>query len=91
MVGQATEYVGLYQEQITLNKDVFGASFFTLTGFHGLHVILGLIALSILYGISFGNYRNVTKAGIGGVDVYWHFVDIVWLFVFFFVYITPLL
>lgn len=91
MVGQIREYVGLYQEQITMHKDIFGSSFFTLTGFHGLHVILGLIVLSIFFGLSFGKYRIVPAAGIGGVDVYWHFVDVVWLFVFFFVYITPLI
>lgn len=89
--GQVTEYIGLYQKQITLEKDIFGSSFFTLTGFHGLHVILGIIALMILYVMSFGKLRKVTIAGIEGVDVYWHFVDIVWLFVFYFVYITPLL
>ena len=90
-LGQVTEYIGLYQKQITLKKDIFGSSFFTLTGFHGLHVILGIIALVILFAMSFGKFRKVTIAGIEGVDVYWHFVDVVWLFVFYFVYITPLL
>ncbi|GGG49289.1 cytochrome c oxidase subunit 3 [Bizionia arctica] len=89
--GQITEYIGLYQKQITLSQDIFGSSFFTLTGFHGLHVILGLIALAILFFLSFGKMKTVTIAGIDGVDVYWHFVDVVWLFVFYFVYITPLL
>ncbi len=91
IVGQITEYIGLYHKQITLNKDVFGSSFFTLTGFHGLHVILGLIALLVLFVLAFGKKRTVTIAGIEGIDVYWHFVDVVWLFVFYFVYITPLL
>jgi heme/copper-type cytochrome/quinol oxidase subunit 3 len=91
MVGQITEYIGLYNKQLTLKSDVFGSSFFTLTGFHGLHVILGLIALSILLALSFGKYKRVSVAGMGGVDVYWHFVDVVWIIVFFFVYITPLL
>ena len=91
IIGQITEYIGLYQKQITLNKDIFGSSFFTLTGFHGLHVILGLIALAILFILSFGKMKTITNAGIEGVDVYWHFVDVVWLLVFYFVYITPLL
>lgn len=91
ILGQVTEYMGLYQKQITLDKDVFGSSFFTLTGFHGLHVILGIIALLILFVMSFGKLKTVTIAGIEGVDVYWHFVDVVWVFVFYFVYITPLL
>lgn len=87
--GQISEYVELYRQQITMHKDIFGSTFFTLTGFHGAHVIIGIIALSILFGTSFGSFRKVSIAGIGGVDVYWHFVDVVWLFVFFFVYITP--
>lgn len=91
MLGQVTEYIGLYQKQITLEKDIFGSSFFTLTGFHGLHVILGIIALGILFSMSFGKLKKVAFSGINGVDIYWHFVDIVWLFVFYFVYITPLL
>ena len=91
MVGQVTEYMGLYQKQITLDKDVFGSSFFTLTGFHGLHVILGILALAILFTMSLGKMKRVTIAGFGGVEIYWHFVDVVWLFVFYFVYITPLL
>ncbi|GAA4279648.1 cytochrome c oxidase subunit 3 [Gaetbulibacter aestuarii] len=89
--GQITEYMGLYKEQITVHKDVFGSSFFTLTGFHGLHVILGLLALSILFMMSFSKMKKVAISGFEGVDIYWHFVDVVWLFVFYFVYITPLL
>ena len=91
MVGQITEYMELYKMQITMDKDVFGSSFFTLTGFHGFHVILGILALCVLFGLSFGKMKTVTHSAIEGVDVYWHFVDVVWLFVFFFVYITPLL
>ncbi len=91
LTGQITEYIGLYNKQVTLSKDVFGSSFFTLTGFHGFHVLLGLIALAILFVLSFGKLKIISSAAIYGVDVYWHFVDIVWLFVFFFVYINPLL
>ena len=91
IANQIHEYVGLYEKQITMKQDVFGSSFFTLTGFHGLHVILGLIILSIMFGMSFGKYKTVTLAGMNGVDVYWHFVDVVWIFVFYFVYINPLL
>ena len=91
IIGQILEYIDLYHKQITLHKDVFGSSFFTLTGFHGLHVILGILALLILLLLSFGKLKRVSVAGFGGVEVYWHFVDVVWLFVFYFVYITPLL
>lgn len=89
--GQIMEYAGLYAKQVTLSADVFGSSFFTLTGFHGLHVFLGVVALSVLLLVSFGGWRTLSRAGIGGVGVYWHFVDAVWLVVFFFVYLKPLL
>ncbi len=91
IIGQINEYKTLYEKQVTMNRDVFGSSFFTLTGFHGLHVILGIIMLTLMFGLSFGRYKTITLAGINGVDVYWHFVDVVWIFVFFFVYIIPLL
>lgn len=91
LLGQAKEYYDLYKKQITLSKDIFGSNFFTLTGFHGLHVFLGLTSISILFAMSFSKFRIVSRAGIKGVEVYWHFVDGVWLFIFFYVYITPLL
>ena len=67
----------------------FGASFFMITGFHGLHVSIGAIYLSIValkvsrgdYERS-GNYQNVEIAGL-----YWHFVDLVWVFIFAFFYL----
>ncbi len=91
LAGQTKEYIDLYHKQVTISADVFGSSFFTLTGFHGLHVLLGIISLSLLLVFSFGRFKVLSKAGIHGVEVYWHFVDAVWLFVFFYVYISPLL
>ncbi len=91
LLGQAKEYIDLYKKQVTLSKDIFGSNFFTLTGFHGLHVFLGLTCISLLFAFSFGKFKIVSRAGITGVEVYWHFVDVVWLFIFFYVYITPLL
>lgn len=91
LLGQAKEYIDLYKKQITLSKDIFGSNFFTLTGFHGFHVFLGLSCISLLFAFSFSKFRVLSKAGIRGVEVYWHFVDAVWLFIFFYVYITPLL
>ncbi|WP_373060355.1 heme-copper oxidase subunit III [Zunongwangia sp. H14] len=91
LAGQMMEYIELYHKQVTISKNVFGSSFFTLTGFHGLHVIMGLIAISLLFGFSFGKFKVLTVAGIGSVEAYWHFVDIVWLCVYTYVYLTPLL
>lgn len=87
--GQIYEYLELYRKQITISQSVFGSSFFTLTGFHGLHVLLGLCAIGLLFGFSFGKFRILIARGISAIEAYWHFVDIVWLFIFFFVYIIP--
>ena len=91
LFGQAREYAGLYQKQITLSADVFGSSFFTLTGFHGLHVLMGVIGLLIFLGLGRGRTRPLASAGFGPMSLYWHFVDAVWVAVFFFVYLMPLL
>ena len=91
LYGQAREYAGLYRKQITLSADVFGSSFFTLTGFHALHVLLGLIGLTVFLGLGRGAGRPLAAAGFGPMSLYWHFVDAVWVAVFFFVYLMPLL
>jgi len=86
LAGQGTEYVRLIRDDITLNGSVFGASFFTLTGFHGLHVLVGLVILGIVTGLAFLRDR---ESAIGTVAMYWHFVDVVWIFVFTVVYVLP--
>ena len=88
LVGQGTEYARLYSLNITPGQNLFGSSFFTLTGFHGLHVLMGLIVLSIM-GIMIysGNYKNVEHRAFKNATLYWHFVDGVWIVVFSVVYI----
>jgi heme/copper-type cytochrome/quinol oxidase subunit 3 len=91
LVGQGLEYMNLIKSNITLESSVFGTSFFALTGFHGLHVFIGLIILSILLLLAFiGDFDRPGSSVIGTVAIYWHFVDIVWLFVFCVVYVLPL-
>jgi heme/copper-type cytochrome/quinol oxidase subunit 3 len=91
LAGQAHEYMGLIKSNITLESSVFGTSFFALTGFHGLHVFIGLLILSILLLLAFiGDFDKPNSNVIGTVAIYWHFVDIVWLFVFSVVYVLPL-
>ena len=87
--GQILEYVALYREGHTLGNNLFSSAFFTLTGFHGLHVIIGLIALGIVALLAFrGGFRNGQHAGaVESVALYWHFVDGVWLVVFSAVYL----
>jgi heme/copper-type cytochrome/quinol oxidase subunit 3 len=88
MIGQGTEYFHLITEKITISRDLFGSTFFTLTGFHGLHVIVGLILLTLLFGLAvFGRKHEPTVIGMQSIAIYWHFVDAVWIVVFSMVYL----
>ena len=90
LFGQGKEYWRLIHERITLQGSVFGTSFFTLTGFHGFHVFVGLIILSILLIMVFiGDFNKPSSSVISTIGIYWHFVDIVWIVVFTVVYILP--
>ncbi|UCH53698.1 MAG: cytochrome c oxidase subunit 3 [Pseudomonadota bacterium] len=85
---QAYEYIHAYTELgLTLKTGVYGATFFMLTGFHGLHVTLGTIMLIVILGRSMkGHFRPDHHFGFEAVAWYWHFVDVVWLGLFVFVY-----
>ncbi len=85
---QAYEYIHAYAELgLTLKTGVYGATFFMLTGFHGLHVTMGTIMLIVILGRSIvGHFRPDHHFGFEAVAWYWHFVDVVWLFLFIFVY-----
>lgn len=90
--GQGLEYYRLAKVNVTVSQNVFGTAFFTLTGFHGLHVIIGLVVMAMLTGmIASGKYRKVEKTVIEGTTIYWHFVDAVWVVVFSVVYLGVLL
>jgi heme/copper-type cytochrome/quinol oxidase subunit 3 len=90
IVGQIIEYRGLFDQGITLSTNLFGTTFFTLTGFHGLHVIAGLCVLSALLGVTIsGRIGEIKPTGFEAVSIYWHFVDAVWVVIFSMVYIWP--
>jgi heme/copper-type cytochrome/quinol oxidase subunit 3 len=92
IVGQGLEYWGLFQSGVTVGLDLFATTFFTLTGFHGLHVSFGLLALLVVLGVALvSNLKNGRFPALGAVGYYWHFVDVVWVFVFSIVYLWPLL
>jgi cytochrome c oxidase subunit 1/cytochrome c oxidase subunit I+III len=92
IVGQGLEYWGLFKSGLSVSSNIFATSFFTLTGFHGLHVCVGLIMLLTVLGLSLaGNFKNGHSPALGAVGYYWHFVDVVWVFVLTVVYILPLL
>jgi len=85
---QAVEYVHAYQElNLTLGSGVYGSTFFMLTGFHGLHVTLGAIMLLVIWlRVMKGHFTPTHHFAFEAVAWYWHFVDVVWLGLFIFVY-----
>jgi cytochrome c oxidase subunit I len=91
--GQANEYWKLFQTGVDLSTNMFSTSFFTLTGFHGLHVLIGLITLLIFLWLTWQDDFVFSRfdAAFKSVGYYWHFVDVVWVFVLFTVYILPLI
>jgi cytochrome c oxidase subunit 3 len=88
LCGQAYEYGVLNGEAFTLKSGVFGTTFFMLTGFHGLHVLVGIIFLNVVYGAAVrGRITHEQNFPFQAASWYWHFVDVVWLFVFTVVYL----
>ena len=85
---QAFEFTSFVHEGLSIRTNLFGSSFFTLTGFHGAHVTAGVIWLLTLLSIDY-------KRGLGPADalkvdiaaLYWHFVDVVWIAIFTLVYL----
>ena len=86
---QAEEYIHAYQElNLTLGSGIYGSTFFMLTGFHGLHVTLGTVMLAIIWLRCFkGHFTGDDHFAFEAVAWYWHFVDVVWLGLFLFVYV----
>jgi len=86
---QAHEYIEAYTKlNLTLGTGVYGSTFFMLTGFHGLHVTLGAIMLSIIWLRCLkGHFTKDHHFAFEAVAWYWHFVDVVWLGLFIFVYV----
>ena len=85
---QAYEYIHAYQDlNLTLGSGIYGSTFFMLTGFHGLHVTLGAIMLVVIWLRCLkGHFKPDHHFGFEAVAWYWHFVDVVWLGLFVFVY-----
>ncbi|MBL4833982.1 MAG: cytochrome c oxidase subunit 3 [Pseudomonas sp.] len=86
---QIAEYVHAYNDLgLTLKSGIYGATFFMLTGFHGAHVLMGTIILSVmLLRIFKGHFAPENHFGFEAASWYWHFVDVVWVGLFIFVYI----
>ncbi|HYM83898.1 MAG TPA: heme-copper oxidase subunit III [Candidatus Dormibacteraeota bacterium] len=87
---QATDYTLLFGDGLTLDSGVFGSTYYTLTGFHGAHVLGGVIMLSvILYRGMTGQFSARHHDAVEATSLYWHFVDIVWIVLFSTLYILP--
>ncbi|HJR73795.1 MAG TPA: cytochrome c oxidase subunit 3 [Luteimonas sp.] len=86
---QAEEYIHAYTElNLTLGSGIYGSTFFMLTGFHGAHVTLGTVMLAIIWLRCLkGHFSKDDHFAFEAVAWYWHFVDVVWLGLFLFVYV----
>ncbi|MBS7458063.1 cytochrome c oxidase subunit 3 [Coralloluteibacterium stylophorae] len=86
---QVEEYIHAYRElNLTLGSGIYGSTFFMLTGFHGAHVFLGTVMLIVIWFRCLkGHFTRDNHFGFEAVAWYWHFVDVVWLGLFLFVYV----
>jgi cytochrome c oxidase subunit 3 len=90
---QVYEYTHLVHQGITLSNfihgnNLFGSTFYMITGFHGLHVLSGVIYLCIIYKMGHeGRFDNGNYNSLEVVGLFWHFVDLVWILVFTFIYL----
>ncbi len=89
LVGTALEWRELMVHHgLTISRNLFGTTFYTLVGFHALHVTVGVIALLVILGMSIrGDVQGPRHQGVTLVGWYWHFVDAVWVVVFLVVYV----
>ncbi|MEX0847363.1 MAG: heme-copper oxidase subunit III [Ilumatobacteraceae bacterium] len=88
--GQVYEFTSFYREGLGFTTSLFSSSFYTLTGFHGVHVSVGIIMLMALVGINTRGKIVGQKAEVVElVGLYWHFVDVVWIIIFTLVYLIP--
>jgi len=86
---QVTEYIHAYHAlNLTLGSGIYGSTFFMLTGFHGAHVFLGTLMLAIMWlRVLKGHFTKDNHFAFEAAAWYWHFVDVVWLALFLFVYV----
>jgi heme/copper-type cytochrome/quinol oxidase subunit 3 len=89
--GQVKEYTGLIHEGGGLSVDQMWSTFFITTGFHGLHVFTGVTYLTVIFFQTMGGkYTDGPKASANNIEIaglFWHFVDLVWILVFTFIYL----
>jgi cytochrome c oxidase subunit 3 len=87
---QTYEFTHFYHVGLTLSANLFGSTFFTLTGFHGAHVLAGVIYMTTLTVLSAAGKLGPEKSlNVEIAGLYWHFVDVVWIVIFPLVYLIP--
>ena len=88
--GQVFEFTSFVNEGMTITDSPFSSAFFLLTGFHGAHVTIGIFMLLSLYTLSkLGKLSLDDDIRVDMIALYWHFVDIVWIVIFTFIYLIP--
>jgi heme/copper-type cytochrome/quinol oxidase subunit 3 len=88
LAGQAFEFTQFHNEGLSLSTNLFGTTFFVLTGFHGAHVSVGVLILLSLYVMSArGHLPQEKSLNVELAGLYWHFVDIVWIVIFTLIYL----
>ena len=89
LAGQAFEFTEFYREGLRLDTNMFGTTFFVLTGFHGAHVTVGVLILGSIVALSMrGKVTQESALNIELAGLYWHFVDVVWIVIFTLVYLV---
>ena len=90
LAGQVYEFTTFYREGLGYTTSLFSSSFYTLTGFHGVHVAVGIIMLlSLVAMLAKGKLVGENSETVEMIGLYWHFVDIVWILIFTLVYLIP--
>jgi cytochrome c oxidase subunit 3 len=90
LIMQATDYTILGSHGLSLDAGPFGTTYYTLTGFHGAHVLGGVVMLSVvLYRGMAGQFSSRHHDAVEATSIYWHFVDVVWILLFTTLYILP--
>lgn len=88
LYGEMQEYRKLLNENVTVSRNLFGSTYYTLTGFHALHVTVGIILLGTMLVISLKKkMHKPQQSALECISYYWHFVDVVWVAVFSVVYL----
>lgn len=91
--GQLTEYFTLFSEGYFIHTNVYWSAFFLATGFHGIHVLGGLVAFLMVLARSFMTSKHTHEQTVTAhvVSYYWHFVDVIWVVLFAVIYLLPLI